>query len=221
MRKVYTPHTPHYKKVMLTVGLVISFISTSSWAQISVVSVDSLSASVMEYYHRKMAAEQEEFLYLERGKWMKYMPTVGFSFGLPSVSWGTGKVYEARQATQVKTVKLSAIKAVNELEMNALLQEVMIDHQTLIGELEHHQVLEEILQLEEKLFAIVKEAYEKHEITPMELLLKQKQLLTEKEKVAISLRKMLLLRAELYKKARYQLPKIRLETEGEKLAAER
>ena len=122
----FTNIWPVLKKIVFLASLCLSVFTTSSQVP------DSLIDPLRTYYQDKTSAEISAYSYKEKGKWLKYLPTVGMGFSLessgsqgsgldvpmPIVSFNSRTIYQIKNDKQTRKAKIESIIAQNELLFN-------------------------------------------------------------------------------------------------------
>lgn len=185
-RKIYFVNPPHPPLMNLfrMIVLMLSMISTITQAQ----DIDStmtaaaaqlpqwreLEMSIKVYHNMKFTAERQEWEIKEKGKVLKYVPDIGFTFGLPSVNLGTGKILTARNQKELIKQKIKNLEFDNALNMNDELGKSKLKHENIINLLSEVYRDKEILKVERDLFGIYQKQYDNKEIPPSEYLSRKK-----------------------------------------------
>lgn len=148
--------------------------------------VEQLFESIQIYYQAQAKAQLLEFQESTKGEWLKYVPSIGFGFGLgtkeiegqtqvvgkfrPSVSLNTGVIYTARKDKQLRTAKVQSIESATQL----LIQQEQRKLLQLIGNYERElralALATEIQEIEDAIFEIQETKYRDRELTPLEYL---------------------------------------------------
>ena len=113
-----------------------------------------------------MTAELQEFSFSQKGKGLRLLPTIGFSFGQPSVGWNFGQLVGFGNERRKVKAKKKAISLKYEVLMNDDLGRCQIRHRKL--KLEAQKLKSDSLEFDliHKLFLIDKEAFDKNELAP-------------------------------------------------------
>jgi len=163
--------------------LLLAFISPKSD---TLPTTDKLFESIQIYYQQVANAELLEFQESTKGEWLKYVPSIGFGFGLgtkeiegetkvvgklrPSISFNTGIIYTARKDKQLRAAKIKSIES----SMVLLIQQEQRKLLQLIGnyeqELRSLAVATEIQAIEDAIFEIQETKFRNRELTPLEYL---------------------------------------------------
>jgi hypothetical protein len=136
--------------------------------------MEDLQLSVKTYHNKKLTAELQELEIKDKGKILKYLPTVGLTFGLPSISWGTEKIANIKQQKAIIEAKRKSLEMDNTLKMNDDLGKLSIMYHNINYLISNIDSDKELIQVEKDLFQIYEKQYQNHEITPTEYLQKKK-----------------------------------------------
>lgn len=136
--------------------------------------VQELELSCKTYHNMRYTALLQEWEVKEKGKVLKYLPNIGFTFGLPSVSLGTDKILTAKQQKEVIKAKKKSLELEHTLNLNDDLGKIKIMYQNINYLLSNIYSEKELIQVEKDLFEIYEKQYKNHEITPTEYLQKKK-----------------------------------------------
>ena len=135
---VTPPHPPVCNVFLLRFILVASFVSINisiygqSPDSLKIPDLEDLEISIKDYFQKKMEAELSEFDYKIKGQWLSYLPSVGFSFGLPSVSWSTQNIFKISNDKRKNKSKIESIILINTLEYNKVLSDIKIEYEKII-----------------------------------------------------------------------------------------
>lgn len=174
-------------KNLLLICLLLSIFNINLTAQSDTLPpVEQLFASIQIYYQQAANAQLLEFQESTKGEWLKYVPSVGFGFGLgtkeiegetkvvgklrPSISFNTGIIYTARKDKQLRAAKIKSIES----SIVLLIQQEQRKLLQLIGnyeqELRSLAVATEIQAIEDAIFEIQETKFRNRELTPLEYL---------------------------------------------------
>lgn len=147
----------------------------------------SLMQCLSEYHAAATAATAEEYQFEERGRWLKYIPSVGIGYTLgakddgslgtvirPSVSINTSLIYQVQQDRRAQQAKLRSIQQTGTLDYQDDLRQLkaLLD--------EHHsatvdlQFATEIMEIDSSIFDLTQRQYDQLEIAPSQFLPKLK-----------------------------------------------
>ena len=176
------PHTPPIRKKIFS-GLMIliillSVINTKDVKCQELPDLEELENSLSNYYLKKMSYELQEFKYKSKGKWTRYLPSIGVSpilssgsgirFG-PSMSYSFTELFDIGNRKRAKKAKVESIIKRNELEYNEALQRLRIDYRKIEIRKESTETKETLLALERKKFEIYKDGFNKKKVSPLQL----------------------------------------------------
>lgn len=206
-----TPLKPPVYKVMFLIYFPLFFsITNNLYSQselkntIEIVDLKVLEKSLKEFYYLEKEGAREEFNYKVRGKAMAYMPSVGFTLGMPSVSWSTSKVYQIGNVKRLNNAKLRSIEVKYKSLYNDQLQALKIDYEKFHVLVSALKVKEQLLKLDKEVFDIYIEAYEKQELTPLEYLKHKKDFFGKKADIELYRKELIIEKLEIYKLAKYK-----------------
>lgn len=133
-----------------------------------------LQASVRAYHTKKFEAEVKELDIKDKGRVLRYLPIVGLTFGLPTVSWGTEKIANMKQQKAMIQARKQSLEMDNSLKMSDDLGKLSIMYHNINYLISNIDSDKELMQVEKDLFEIYEKQYQNHEITPTEYLQKKK-----------------------------------------------
>jgi hypothetical protein len=165
MKRLYTPQTP--LAFFFLLSLFSLFSSNNTICQVRALEpLKSYELSLKTYYNRKWTADRREFKTLSMKGWYYYLPNVGFTFGLPSIQFGTKDYLNFRREKKINEARLEMLDSQAELGFNENLQLLRKMYESLNQEFLKVKILEEKSELKLKIWAITEEGYKKHEIPP-------------------------------------------------------
>jgi hypothetical protein len=137
--------------------------------------IDSLKTSLRLFYQVKSDAEQEEFKYKSKFKFLRFLPSIGWdAFRMsPIVSVNSNSIYYEINRRRETNAKLSGLEKTNEVQYNSDISNITFLRNTLQRKVFYYNAQIELLLLEEQRFQIIEKAYDNHEIVPSEYLTKQ------------------------------------------------
>ena len=85
-----------------------------------------LEQTLRQHFLKTVEALVEEFNYKEKGKILKYLPSLGYNFIIqsPHLSYNTGALYAAINDQYIKEVKIRSIRRYIELTLQAELEKL-------------------------------------------------------------------------------------------------
>jgi hypothetical protein len=98
--------------------------------------------------------------------WYYYLPNVGFTFGLPSIQFGTKDYLNFRREKKINEARLEMLDSQAELEFNFNLQILRKMYESLNQESEKLKKYGEKKEIKMKIWAITNEGFRKNEIPP-------------------------------------------------------
>lgn len=144
---------------------------------------DSLVENARRYYLRKMESEMTEYAYQEKGKWLKYMPRLGFSLArfTPIADYDTCLIYEAKNDRIRKNAKLQSIQKKNELTFQETVNSLKSLYRLLQAKVNYYNAHLSVDELKEQHLAIIEQQYQNAEIPPTQYL--QIKITAEEQKI--------------------------------------
>ncbi|MCB0633486.1 MAG: hypothetical protein KDD15_27305 [Lewinella sp.] len=166
----------------------------------------ALHQSIDSCYAQRAYLELLEFKNTRKGEWLKFLPNIGISYTLngqprPAVSFSSGLLYQARKARLQRLAKQEQIvqSTLSEAE------EAKAELATLL--LRHSILQEEIVaqhkrhQIEQEIFLIQEDEYNRLERSPAEYLQAKRTFLIQQETLEDLKRRSLLLEMEILQHA--------------------
>jgi len=205
---MFTPRTPrlgNIKAIIVSGIFLLIFFECNSQDKIQLISLDSLEQSLKDYYGRSWQAERENFLAVSKGEIWAKLPSIGIQFGLPSVQFGTKDIYNIKQSKREKKAALVSLDLKYRVQFNEALQGLEIEYNKVRIQLEKLEYLEKSIELEEQIFKIHEEAFQKRELAPLEYLNRRKSFENVKSNYEIEKREVQIQILELYKIARWKM----------------
>ena len=137
--------------------------------------IDSLKSDLKKYYGQKTAAEILEYNYSVKNRWLRFIPTIGFSIVplSPILALNTnGLVQYAEHAAQ-KKAKMMNIVRMNSLQYEKECITLSYQYLDLKSKIVVYNFKVENFVLQTSKFEISKKAYNNNEIPPSEYLNRQ------------------------------------------------
>lgn len=155
-------------------------------------SFDSLKYSLRVFYIKKTEAEQTQFKTKIKYKWLKFVPSIGWNFGLnsPVVGYNTNDLVNALNHKTNKEAILSGFERQNEVLYNDAVTEVKYLLKNLNFMLKQYYSGVTVFNLQKDLFLIIERQYQKGELLPSEYLQKKiayEKVLMDREKLKYKL----------------------------------
>ena len=163
----------------LLILIVVSSLQVQAQSKIDTVvfipSIDSCKSTLRSYYRLKSEAEEIEFKYKTKFKFLRFLPSVGWDLfrQSPIVSINTNSIYNEINRKRERNAKLKGIQKINEVQYNQDLVNVIFLLSTLKKEVVYYNNQLNILNLETERFQIIQKAYDNHELVPSEYLTKK------------------------------------------------
>ena len=165
------------KFLFLAINLFLLAYSYSDGQRINieefVLNQDSLIENARRYYLRKMESEMTEYAYQEKGKWLKFMPRLGFSLTrfTPIADYDTRLLYEAKNDRIRKDAKLQSIQKKNELAFQETANSLKSLYRLLLAKINFYNAYLSVDDLKAQHMAIIEQQYQNAEIPPTQYLL--------------------------------------------------
>ena len=130
--------------------------------------LDSLKRSLRRFYQAKIQAEQREYQYQTRFRWVKYLPEFGYNPATqsPVVVLRTSEIIGSINNLAARRAKLVAIQQQNEVLFNQDLAEIIYRLSDLETKDAYYTLRTEVLELEKRRFSIFEQQYANREIPP-------------------------------------------------------
>lgn len=164
-------------------GLLILILSFSTLTAVNSQTIDStflpnqdtLKASLRAFYQAKTEAEQTEFKQKIRFKWLQFLPSIGWNFGLntPFIGYSTTDLVTVINDKNTKKYILLGLQSRNEVLFNEALVTVIYQLDNLRHKMTFYHEKETVFKLEKELFEIIQREYDSGEITPTVYLTKK------------------------------------------------
>lgn len=133
---------------------------------------EALIENTRSYYLRKMESEMIEFSYQEKGRWLKYVPRLGFSLTrlTPIAEYDTRLLYEATNHQTQKNAKLLSIQKKNELAFQKTVNSLKSLYRLLENKVEYYNAYLAVDELKSQQMNIIEQQYQNAEIPPSQYL---------------------------------------------------
>lgn len=165
-------------KLLITVYLFI-------FALIAHGQIDSLVASCSKYYEQKTVAEVEEFKQLRKYKFLRFLPSFGYSLQRADfiVSLNTNGVISYLENKQIRHNKIASIILQNKLLLEQDLRTLTL-LENKIKEVQKQQLTaQKIIEIDQKIFKIKETQYNQAELEPLLFLQAQKHIIEQEQKL--------------------------------------
>jgi hypothetical protein len=133
-------------------------------------SKQELTLSLANHYREVTKASLSEFNYKERGKFLQYLPNIGYNFVThsPHITYQTSLLFGALNASNVKKARIVSIKRQVEITFQDDLEKLYNHLSNLEAAIELYNYRIGYYRLHEDLFNILSEKYKNLEITPFD-----------------------------------------------------
>lgn len=174
----------------LSIFLIISLSTLKGYTFTSIDSLPpttELFASLDNFYQQQIQAQLTEFQIQEKGKWLKYIPNIGFGYNLstnqegqltsklrPSLSFSTNIIYKVLNDKQNRLAKIQSIQQKHQLDYQQAkqqLQQQLKLYQILKQDI---QYLKQLNEVDQQLFEIATHQFTKAELAPSAYLPKKR-----------------------------------------------
>ena len=134
-----------------------------------------LYVSIDSFYAVEVHANLLEFQEDRKGEWLKYMPNVGLTYTVagdprPSVSFSTGVLYQAKRDRQRSTARRRSIEEKGVLQAARARGTVAKLYAASLLRRKELAFRRELLAIDEQLFRMEEDQYERGEISPGDFL---------------------------------------------------
>ncbi|MBC7923362.1 MAG: hypothetical protein H7Z75_19975 [Ferruginibacter sp.] len=130
--------------------------------------LDSLRRSLRRFYQTKTQAEQREYQYQTRFRWLKYLPELGYQAATqsPVVVLRTSEIIGSLHDRAARRAKLVAIQQQNEVRFNQDLTQIIHRLRELATREAYYRLRTDMLALERQRFSIFAQQYANRELPP-------------------------------------------------------
>lgn len=137
--------------------------------------IDSLKSDLKKYYGQKTAAEILEYNYSVKNRWLRFIPTIGFSIVplSPILALNTNGLVQYAEHTAQKKAKMMNIVRMNSLQYEKECITLSYQYLDLKSKIVVYNFKVENFALQTSRFEINKKAYNNNEIPPSEYLNRQ------------------------------------------------
>lgn len=168
MSILFTPRTPRPLFILLlTVGM-MSLLNIGIGQNVNLRPLSDYETSLQAYHTARVQVLCSEFTARTKTKWWYYLPSIGFQFGLPSISAGTNQLVGIDQTRQQNRVKWASIMSQGLLDYRTDLHQLRSMYTVVQISRNADTEQETSWHTIEKLFGIKQEANKKKEISPEE-----------------------------------------------------
>lgn len=137
--------------------------------------IDSLKCDLKKYYDQKTAAEILEYNYSVKNKWLRFIPTIGFTVVplSPILAINTHGLAQFAEHTAQKKAKIMNIERMNSLQYEKECISLSYQYLDLKSKIIVYNFKVDNFALQTSKFEITKKAYNNNEIPPSEYLNRQ------------------------------------------------
>lgn len=146
---------------------------------------DSLEISCQKYYEQKTTAEVEEFKQLRKYKFLRFLPSFGYSLQRADfiVAINTNGIISYMEDRQIRDNKVNSIILTNKLLLEEDLRNITLLKKDLQELEKQKNVLQEILEIDQKIFEIKQTQYKQAELEPLQFLQAKKSFIQQQQQV--------------------------------------
>lgn len=147
-----------------------------------------LYASIDSFYAAEVHANLLEFREDRKGEWLKYVPNVGMTYTVtgaprPSVSFNTGILYQAKRDRQRNAARRRSIEEKGALQAARIRGAVTKLYAAYQLQMEALAFRRKLLAIDEQLFRMEEDRYERGEISPGDFLKAKRSWLLKQQEV--------------------------------------
>ena len=181
--------------------LFFCFATTSAHPQ-ELPPLGELFTSIDSFYAAETHANLLEFHEDKKGEWLKYIPNIGLTYTLegaprPSLNLNTGILYQAKRDRQRNSAKRRSIEEKGALQAARTRGKVAKLYSTYLLQQKALAARREVIAIDEQLFRMEKDRYERGEISPGEFLKAKRTWLLKQQEVSDLKMKLEVLRQEI------------------------
>ncbi len=134
-----------------------------------------LDTSLRRHFIDLAEALIEEFNYKEKGKVLKYLPSLGYNFitNSPHISYNTSALYAAVNDEYIKAAKIKSIRKAMQNSFQAELKKLHKHYANLEADIDYYNQALQLYHINQEIFSIKQQQYKNLEITPLEFLSSQ------------------------------------------------
>ena len=158
-----------------SIVILLFFFGGASAQSLTLPEIDSLYASIDNYYDDLTESEIEEFKSTKQKRWLNYLPSPGYSPFTGGLTFSvnlSAPIQEAKLSTISKN-KIASIKRINLLAVKSLKNDLYNDYKAAELSIIEFRLKDSLEYLKLAAFKIFQVQYERNEITPSEFLAKQ------------------------------------------------
>ena len=134
-----------------------------------------LETSLRRHFIDLAEALIEEFNYKEKGKVLKYLPSLGYNFitNSPHISYNTSALYAAINDEYIKEAKIKSIRKAMQNSFQAELKKLHKHYANLEADIDYYNQALQLYHINQEIFSIKQQQYQNLEIAPLEFLSSQ------------------------------------------------
>lgn len=209
MAKKQTPPDPHYKILIIIVAMLLSWKSTTAQSKMDSVKIQTIATyrnSLKAFYNKAWGAERKQYLRQNSKGLITLLPSVGLSFGLPTVSWSANQYFNYKRDKVMVEQSLLSLDDRKDIEYKGLLQELEKRYEIVKVRIDKYYLMQGKEAVQEILYEIKRECCVKNECKPEECLLNELNRLGNKEQLINEKLAVITALKELEILAKYNLP---------------
>ena len=168
--------------------------------------VAEYEVALKKYYNQMWTAERTEFVNIQKGRAWDLVPNVGLVFGLPSVNLNTGQIANYYQKKSIAKQKLKSLDMSFQTAYNEETQKLRVEHEKAKMMIENLYLSYRKVTLEQWIYDIHKEAFDKKEMKPEDFYAKKLVWFRSEDELKAREEAIRLLIFDIEKIARYNLP---------------
>lgn len=137
-----------------------------------IVEKTELETSLKKHFIDLAEALIEEFNYKEKGKVLKYLPSLGYNFitNSPHISYNTSALYAAINDEYIKAAKIKSIRKAMQNSFQAELKKLHKHYANLEADIDYYNQTLQLYHINQEIFSIKQQQYKNLEIAPLEFL---------------------------------------------------
>lgn len=203
---MYTPQTPRLIFTAILATTLLSGFCTIAQQLTDLKKLTEYEESLRLYHNRKFAADRKEYLETTKKKWWYYLPNVGITLGMPTISTNTGTIAQIDRDRQLKKAKLEALQAQAEFQFREELLKLRYMYQLLEIEYPTIQEKQTVLGKVKGQTNLTIEGYNAQKVTISEMLAQDANLERERNSANEAIRRLHRMKIELEQFAHYNFP---------------
>lgn len=134
-----------------------------------------LETSLRRHFIDLAEALIEEFSYKEKGKVLRYLPSLGYNFitNSPHIAYSSSALYAAINDRHIKRAKIRSIRKAMQNSFQAEIKKLRKHYANLEADIEYYNQAIQLYQINQVIFSIRQQQYQNLEIVPLEFLRSQ------------------------------------------------